>query len=934
MKRTNGSLAHRARPLFVMATLAVSIVLAFSPGVPMVTALSVSPDPSPTDTVTPSPDPGQSIAPDPTPVVVPDPTPLPAPDPTPEPTIATPDPAPVVTPDPAPVATPDPTPAPAAIATPEPTPAPADPATPVDPAAPAPAATPVPAPTIAPIAPQTPVGPHAVRFDAAWTGAAIAEPTDAFALSTFTIETWFTRQGPGIGPRADVGVATGEGGLGSATPLLARGSYDPTTPRGVLPSPKDRINWFLGIDTETAVLVADFQDSDGRNHPIVGATALADDVWYHAAATFDGAVWRLYLNGRLEAELVATGVAPDPSGAAQVSLATSLAADGTTSRGAFDGSMDEVRIWRDARIASDIREDMHSPIDPAAEGLVGAWTLDQDSGTTGADSIQPGIPLALRGRATWVDSPVPVASVPSAPRSLMAVAGARGISLAWTPVDAVDLAGYAVFRSGDPTVDPLGAPLSGRRPIASNEFLDETAVPGVTYSYAVTAVDRYGDESDPSPDASATLDIPTGASPFVAVRLDLSSTAPGSGRRRIDPGTSTSVSISVTPAGALTRGTLVLGVPAGWTVTDAGGARSAVGEPRLAWDVTSVPAGTLVTRTVALIAPLVSPVDGGADVESTFTAAFEQAGGASEGPTLTIVVAPLVAVEHRILGQVDDLSLLPTYLPDDAAITDEHRFEVFRVRFQVQNLDDVARDLAPLLEVRDSAAGLLGVFAPVAALDGVSGTPFYVAREWTSVGGRETGTELGPEGEPHRCVGVAHGHGNDWRPDPDHRLSLDGAEPRPDAGAPAPVVHGGRVQCPGDGGRPIPHRLRIPPLRRRNADRRCGHGDRGDGAGTGTPPVAGSEAGGSRGRRPDRLPPERAGHRDAPRDPDVRHPGRVADAEQQRPGHPERAGHGSGARALLRFHRRLRGLPWGALSRGGEPAQWGAGAEQPVLPMP
>ena len=74
MKRTNGSLARRARPLFVVATLVFSVALAFTPGVP--TAIALSPDPS-----APA-DPGQSPAPDPTPAPTPDPTPSPMPDPT------------------------------------------------------------------------------------------------------------------------------------------------------------------------------------------------------------------------------------------------------------------------------------------------------------------------------------------------------------------------------------------------------------------------------------------------------------------------------------------------------------------------------------------------------------------------------------------------------------------------------------------------------------------------------------------------------------------------------------------------------------------------------------------------------------------------------------------------------------------------------------
>ena len=51
------------------------------------------------------------------------------------------------------------------------------------------------------------------------------------------------------------------------------------------------------------MLVADFEDTtNGGNHPVAGITTLADGVWYHAAATYDGTTWRLYLNGSLETQ--------------------------------------------------------------------------------------------------------------------------------------------------------------------------------------------------------------------------------------------------------------------------------------------------------------------------------------------------------------------------------------------------------------------------------------------------------------------------------------------------------------------------------------------------------------------------------------------------------------------------------------------------------
>ena len=73
------------------------------------------------------------------------------------------------------------------------------------------------------------------------------------------------------------------------------------------------MNYFLGIRASDGVLVADFEEGPGgpgplgQNHPVAGATVVTSNVWHHAAATYDGSTWRLYLDGNLETTLVLTG---------------------------------------------------------------------------------------------------------------------------------------------------------------------------------------------------------------------------------------------------------------------------------------------------------------------------------------------------------------------------------------------------------------------------------------------------------------------------------------------------------------------------------------------------------------------------------------------------------------------------------------------------
>jgi hypothetical protein len=89
---------------------------------------------------------------------------------------------------------------------------------------------------------------------------------------------------------------------------------------------------------------------------------------------------------------------------------------------------------------------------------------------------------------------------PAAPKGLGAIASEGAINLIWEPNSEKDLAGYIVLRAtaAAPTLQPIVA-----GPIRETSFRDGVQA-GVTYTYAVKAVDRAGNTSEASARVSET----------------------------------------------------------------------------------------------------------------------------------------------------------------------------------------------------------------------------------------------------------------------------------------------------------------------------------------------------------------------------------------------------------------------------------------------
>jgi manganese-dependent ADP-ribose/CDP-alcohol diphosphatase len=206
-------------------------------------------------------------------------------------------------------------------------------------------------------------GQHAIEFLQEGSHISIQESAELH-LATFTLEGWIMI--------SDTGTAliTGEDSL-FVIPIISRGFEDPEGESG--------LNYFLGLRRQDFILVADYEDTNHKNHKLSGFTSLLMNHWYHIAVTYDGSLFKLYLNGKLE---TMTEIPEQPLNEAIGNLGIGKMFDKNNNlHGSFVGRMDAIRIWNYARSQREILSNINSEIVTNESGLLVSLNLNEGSGT-------------------------------------------------------------------------------------------------------------------------------------------------------------------------------------------------------------------------------------------------------------------------------------------------------------------------------------------------------------------------------------------------------------------------------------------------------------------------------------------------------------------------------------------------------------------------
>lgn len=184
-------------------------------------------------------------------------------------------------------------------------------------------------------------------------------------LPEFTVEAWIRRTGMGST------TASGQSALNPIVPVATKGR---TGADGGI----DDLAFFLGV-LPNGTIGGDFESGNGDNHVVTGSTSIPLNEWHHIAMTYDGAQFKIFVDGVEDGSENYTDTPTDIC-EAHFAVGTSMNPQGDPA-GAFEGQIDEVRVWNLARSQSDIASDYGTSL-TTGTGLVASYPFEETGGGT------------------------------------------------------------------------------------------------------------------------------------------------------------------------------------------------------------------------------------------------------------------------------------------------------------------------------------------------------------------------------------------------------------------------------------------------------------------------------------------------------------------------------------------------------------------------
>ena len=125
------------------------------------------------------------------------------------------------------------------------------------------------------------------------------------------------------------------------------------------------------------------------------------NIWHYVAATYDGSIVKINVDGQLVSEQPITG-------ALITNEESFLIGCRDASGSFFNGQIDELRIWNVARTQEDINQYMNQELKGSEQGLVGYWKFNEGIGDTAYDMTTNENNGSLKGGSYWIESSAPI----------------------------------------------------------------------------------------------------------------------------------------------------------------------------------------------------------------------------------------------------------------------------------------------------------------------------------------------------------------------------------------------------------------------------------------------------------------------------------------------------------------------------------------------
>jgi hypothetical protein len=168
----------------------------------------------------------------------------------------------------------------------------------------------------------------------------------------------------------------------------------------------------LVIERDSKVAFLEFWATDGFAYGIMGNEPLNDDLWHHIAASYDGNIMCLYVDGFM--------VNQNTIGVKTIRVCPKALSIGDGYDGniwqPYKGKIEEVRLWKTALDSATVKDWMHKKVTsdhPEYSNLVGYWKFNEGTGSFTADSSGIGNHGTLTNMDTimaWEPSDVPLAT--------------------------------------------------------------------------------------------------------------------------------------------------------------------------------------------------------------------------------------------------------------------------------------------------------------------------------------------------------------------------------------------------------------------------------------------------------------------------------------------------------------------------------------------